>query len=81
MEQCRYVKRASSAATRSATGHLNHKYPWMSVKIEKVYAVSVVGTTEMTYGSIQGLSEKAEPHLNGIVRMECFSSAKKKFPS
>jgi NAD(P)-dependent dehydrogenase (short-subunit alcohol dehydrogenase family) len=27
----------------------------MSVKIEKVYVVSVVGTTETTHGSIQGL--------------------------
>jgi hypothetical protein len=42
----------------------------MSVKIEKVYVVYVVGTTETTYGSIQGLRvalrEKAKPYLNGI---------------
>jgi hypothetical protein len=42
----------------------------MNDKIEKVYVVSVVGTTETTYGSIQGLRvalrEKAKPSLNGI---------------
>jgi hypothetical protein len=44
----------------------------MSVKIEKVYVVAVVGTTHTTYGSIQGLRialrEKAKSYLNGIVR-------------
>jgi hypothetical protein len=55
MPQFREVKRTSPAATRAATDHLRHNYPSIGDKIEKVFVVSVLRTTETTNGEEQDL--------------------------